>query len=1032
MDLRFGLVLVCFALSGFAALLYETAWVRQFAFVFGTSDLAVATVLAAYFGGLTAGAVAAARFIDRIKRPVLVYGLLELGIAILALGVPLALDACTRLYLALFGGQSAPPGSEGISTALFYLVCAFVILMAPTAMMGATLPLLAKYAVRSDQELGRRVGWLYAINTIGAVGGTLCAAFVFLPALGLSRTVLVGVGVNALVFVLATVLAMGAPPQAVLNTSSGGPLRQGRRFGLVLPLILLSGVASFAYEVMWTRLLSQILGASVYAFATMLASFLVGITLGAAIAVRLARTHEGSARAFGWVQIGVGVLSLGAFTAIDRLPAMANLIDAGATGNFAANALLAMTILVPGALCMGAAYPLAVRTLARDESDAGPVSAQVYAWNTVGAILGAIGTGFFILPWLGFAGTLWAVVTLNLLIAVMACTLAKPVSVRLGLVAACCGVALAVFRPGEPWGVLRYSPLTGQSNVADSISYYGVGRSATVLLLDDGLRFQLRSGGLPEALIPRAAPIGPMYQEVQWLSALPVLARPNARDMLMIGLGGGNATAAVPACISEIDVIELEPRVVEANQSVSMLRSVDPLSDPRVRLIVNDARGALLLTDRKYDAIVSQPSHPWTSGASHLYTREFFKLVRDHLVDDGVFVQWIGLAFVDEDLLKSLVGTLYTAFPHVRVYQPVPMEVVFVAAGHPLPVEESCVEALSRCGPDLANSGIVAREDVAAALVLDNESARQFSQGAMIITDDYNLLQMRSVRTIRGHRERPAQAYFDAYRPELPESLGLNRFYMVRRSLFMGMPARAYRHAQAMSPSDERAVAIALSLAGGGRPAEGARTMVQALELYPQSPTVQFAALAQRRLNQTPADERARAIMDLAVEPYRAVFEGWAMKDSKDWAALRQLEGRLAHVDPLADYYADALRLRAAWRIHSADEADRSEAKAMIDELTARFAQTVDYLLRAEAAVKSGAFVEALTALHDAVHRVGLGNPARQVARSVAILLDEIPNEDQFAPARRRIKERINLIFSQANPPPAAPAVPQRRPMIGQ
>ena len=205
--LIFAGVIACFFLSGLAALLYQTAWLRQFSLVFGTSELAVATVLAAYMGGLALGSAIAGRYAGRVTRPVLVYGILEAGIALSALAVPLLLLAARGLYAAILGDQPAPPDAATIGQPVFYLLVAFVVLAIPTGFMGATLPLLIRYAVRTDAEVGPRVALLYAINTAGAVCGTVIAAFALLPALGLNRTVWVGVAVNVLVFFIAAALA---------------------------------------------------------------------------------------------------------------------------------------------------------------------------------------------------------------------------------------------------------------------------------------------------------------------------------------------------------------------------------------------------------------------------------------------------------------------------------------------------------------------------------------------------------------------------------------------------------------------------------------------------------------------------------------------------------------------------------------------------------------------------------------------------------------------------------------------------------
>jgi spermidine synthase len=210
-DPRFALLLVCFFLSGLAGLIYQTAWTRQLAFVFGTSELAVVTVLAAYMGGLAAGAAAAARFVARIRRPVLVYGLLELGIAAAALGVPAAIAAATALQVAVFGGRADTAETPGLAPAVFTFVCSATILLVPTGLMGATLPLLARHAVRREGEIGPRVGLLYATNTAGAVAGALASGFVLLPLLGLRQTLLAAATANAMVFVAALLMARGAP-----------------------------------------------------------------------------------------------------------------------------------------------------------------------------------------------------------------------------------------------------------------------------------------------------------------------------------------------------------------------------------------------------------------------------------------------------------------------------------------------------------------------------------------------------------------------------------------------------------------------------------------------------------------------------------------------------------------------------------------------------------------------------------------------------------------------------------------------------
>ena len=417
LDRRLFLLLVCFLLSGLAGLIYETAWTQQFSLVFGTSELAVVAVLAAYMAGLAVGASLATHWLERLRRPLLVYALLELGIALAALLVPSGLDFASQMQVVLLGSMELAPESASFASALFYLLVAFAVLMVPTALMGASLPVLASYAVEKDSQIGSRVGWLYAVNAAGAASGTLLAAYGLLPRYGLDGSVLFAVVVNVAVFFLAlglasTIKSKKPPPIPTPEVTQklSGPT-------WILPLVLASGFASFTYEVLWTRLLSHLLGGTLYAFATMLATFLCGITVGAAIASLLAKDAAGARKGFVIAQLGIALCSFAAFSAAEHLPALATGLGAGG-GSFTNIALLAAATLLPGALFIGATFPFAVRIMAGSAAEAGAASGRVFAWNTTGAIVGAVGSGFFLLPALGFEGTLLVAVVTGLFLAI--------------------------------------------------------------------------------------------------------------------------------------------------------------------------------------------------------------------------------------------------------------------------------------------------------------------------------------------------------------------------------------------------------------------------------------------------------------------------------------------------------------------------------------------------------------------------------------------------------------------------------------
>jgi len=958
LDARFLLILLCFFLSGFAALLYETAWAREFAFVFGTSELAVVSVLAAYMAGLAAGAAAAARFVARVRRPVLVYGLLELGIAASALAVPWGIRAALWLQTVSVGGQQAPPDEASVFGAFFYVVCSFAILMVPTGLMGATLPLLARHAVRREDEIGRRVGALYAINTAGAVAGALATGFVLLPTLGLRLTIYAGAATNALVFCAASALARRAPAPAAAPAGrpSGLP-----RHHWVLPLAALSGAVSFTYEVIWMRLLGQLLGGSIQGFATMLASFLLGIAIGSAVAARLARDSARAGRGFALAQLGVAALSLAAFAAVDWLPEVASRIGAGRSGSHAANALIAISGLLPGALCIGATFPFAVRLLARGEADAAAAAARVYAWNTVGAISGALASGFFLLPALRFAATLGVAAGVNLALALAAACLVRP---RLRAVAgiAAAGLALLlVFPPATPWALLRYRNRT--ANWEGPVVHYGVGRSSTVMLFDEGSSWRLTANGLPEARIDRVRLVPDQHLTSRWLGLLPVLLRPEARSMLIVGLGGGLAVAAVPSTVEKLHAIELEREVVRAHERVAPLRDDSPVFDPRVELIVNDARGALQLTNARYDAIVSQPSHPWTAGASHLYTREFFALVSEHLETDGVFVQWMGLNFVDAALLRSLVATLLEVFPHVCVFHPVGGAVLFAASHEPLEPGTAPTRALAAAPAHFARFGLRVTEDVVASWALAPEAARRFAAGAAVNTDDRNQLATRSAglgaRALGSERGSRLLANYDPLRSLDSEH---DPIYLVRHLAANDKTRRAMRLAASLTQTAERLTALGWAKKSRD-PRDAAQHFRRALERDPMAASARFGLLSARRRAVEAGDAESLALAAPLEGVAAAVVAGWRLAAAKDWAALRALEPTLGAAEPRDPSYLDALALRVQWRASSEDAGLRAEAPEIATQLLGGNNRPRHLVLGARAYAAAGRHGEALALL---------------------------------------------------------------------
>ena len=504
---------------------------------------------------------------------------------------------------------------------------------------------------------------------------------------------------------------------------------------------MVSGAVAFAYEILWARLLGHVLGGSLYAFATMLAAFLLGIALGGLGGAALAKTRRSSALALAACEVATGVFTAITFFAVEAWSTSGDLVG---SLPFSGQVVLCVLVLLPATLCLGATFPLAVRSLAEGPGEAGLLSGRVYSWNTLGAIIGAVGAGYFLIPAIGFALTFKVGVVLNLFLGAVVLIALRPV--RFGWAAAVGAVALAaliLYRPSPPLGLITNSPIernVDEAGFNPALLDYKVGHSATVALMKWRGSFVIRTNGLPEALVyPKGGEALP-YSGIRWMTVLPKILRPETESMLVVGFGSGEAVEAVPEGINTIDVIELEEEVLQFNREIASERAIDPLADPRITVIVNDARGALRLTDKHYGAIVSQPSHPWTAGASHLYTQEFVELAAEHLTEDGVLVQWLGVEFVDERLLGSYAATLLEVFPHVQLYR-ISSNFLFVAS--PTSLEDPYLPGVQPDGSLFHLSGqrtISYVEDVLAVLKLDEAGCRLLAQGHAPITDDRNLM----------------------------------------------------------------------------------------------------------------------------------------------------------------------------------------------------------------------------------------------------------------------------------------------------
>jgi spermidine synthase len=763
------LLVPLFLLSGAASLVYETLWARQLHVLFGTSQLAITTVLAAFMGGLALGSFAAARWAERTARPLLGYAILEAFIGFYALIFPFLLRAVSPLYLGLW--RAVEPGPAAFGT--FQFVLLGVLLLPPTLCMGATLPLLARFVTSERAETGYQVGRLYGVNTLGAVLGTALAGFVLLPRLGLAATTWGTAAVNLVLALLAVALSRASEPipaAEVAHAPAGAKAKGGEDYRPLLIVAALAGFASLLCEVAWFRLLSLTLGGSAYAFTIMLLAFLLGIGIGGWVGGRLADrdlARGGRKLVLGrlaGIQFAVGILCWSAMFAYGQLPfAFVWLFDrVGGSGAlfWVAQVGLALAIMILPTLLMGATFPYLVRAAAgRPDRVSSPVG-RLYGTNTIGALIGASLAGLVLLPALNIRGTVVAAASVNILAAVLvsAAAVATAGRVRDARFAAkmAGGAALIIlmflFRP--PWNPLLMT--SGMYQYVDDLedrSRTGLIDSAVtpfeLLHYDEGLSSVVAvartrgSGNIWLSVNGKVDASTEADLETQVLLAhLPIVVRPDADNVLVIGFASGMTTGSIALYDSptRIDAAEIEPAVIEASHYFDEHNN-RPLDDPRVRVILNDARNHLMLVpDGTYDLVSSEPSNPWLSGVSNLFTRDFFELGKRKMSPGGVWAQWVQTYAMTPSNLKSVFASFADVFGFVAVFRIDDADLVILGSDAPLPFSaDSIAEVVQRspdAGMDLARLGMRKSEEIVALYLFGEEELRTLVGDVVRNTDD--------------------------------------------------------------------------------------------------------------------------------------------------------------------------------------------------------------------------------------------------------------------------------------------------------
>ena len=765
-------LLVCFFFSGAAGLIDQVVWSKALGLIFGHTAYAVATVLAVFMAGLASGSAWIGRRGEHWGRPIALYGWLEFGVAATAAISLAGLAGVRAAYVAAY------PFAAGNASILLMLrfAGAALVLFLPTFLMGGTLPVLVRGLTRNAAEMGTRLSRLYWINTAGAVAGTFAAGFLFLPAFGLRWTLAIAVTLNLAAGALALVLARGESSATssdelpALEKMEGPPASAPSRFFLICFAIV--GATAMSYEIGWTRLLSTQLGSSTYAFTLMLGTFLTGIVLGSALFERWSRRRVPGSMTFAVTQTLTALAALAFLVFFTRLievlPPILRATHESFRGLVLGQFVTSALAMLPTAVVFGFNFPAVVVLITGSRSSTGSGTGaavgRAYAWNTLGAIVGAIAAGFWLMPRLGSFHLLAATAGVNLaLAAAISIAFARPLrwkllavagNLLLLIAAAFVGFSNYFYDPAvASYNTMMYwnlydRPLTLRENAhALDIVYFRDGLNANISVARTDDYIALRTNGKVDASNRDAT-------TQLLLGHLAALAHP-PRRVLLVGFGSGMTASALAAYpeLERLDVVEIEPAVVGAAPLLARLNH-NVLLDPRVHVTFDDARNFLFTTRQEYDLIISEPSNPWIAGVATLFTREFYAAARGRLAPGGVFVQWMQAYSLYPEDLRMLFATFLSEFHGATLWHGDAPDLILMAPSPPSSEILQRVQALypaPRLHDDFAQLGMEEAAGLFGFYLLDDAGLRKFSSSAPFNTDDRTLLEYHAPRSLLVH-----------------------------------------------------------------------------------------------------------------------------------------------------------------------------------------------------------------------------------------------------------------------------------------
>ncbi len=707
-------LLLLFVGSGCAALIYEIVWFQLIELVIGSSAISLGVLLGTFMGGMCLGSLLLPRFVSPARHPLRVYAALEAAIGALGLIVLVVVPLMGSIY-------TATP-VQGLAGILWRGVLCAVCLLPPTLLMGATLPAIARWVEATPTGVSW-LGFFYGSNIAGAVFGCVLAGFYLLRVFDMTVTTFVAAAVNFGVAGVGLALSRRAPHRPAIPRPAVEAERSSAGINAIYVAIGLSGLSALGAEVVWTRLLSLMLGASVYTFSIILAVFLVALGAGSSAGAYIARSSR-PRTALAWSQL---LLTLGvawaAFMIARALPfwPINPSLSPSPWITFQLDVVRVAVAVFPAAVLWGASFPLALAAVVGPSDDAGRLVGRVYAANTVGAILGSALFSVVVVPHWGTRHGEQLLIAISLASAMVVFAavrraraveaanerdaqrpsgwVPRPAGTLLAVAGAAAAIACVIAVPNVPDGLVAYGRFLPTYTNQPKYLYVGEGINSSIAVSEEpsGVRNFHVAGKVEASSLPQDMRLQRM------LGHLSAMLTRTPRTVLVVGFGAGVTAGSfvTQPGVEKIVICEIEPLIPRVVSTYFTRQNYDVTADPRVQIVYDDARHYILTTKEKFDVITSDPIHPWVKGAATLYTKEYFELVKEHLNPGGVVTQWVPLYESSPEVVKSELATFFDAFPDGTIWgndiNGSGYDVVLAGHAAPQPIDVDSVDArLSR------------------------------------------------------------------------------------------------------------------------------------------------------------------------------------------------------------------------------------------------------------------------------------------------------------------------------------------------